>query len=117
MNNIFEKDQFCVQIISAGSFLDTDPSFNGKIFLVETTTVRLNHIAMNEWIDVQIHNCRDCYDTDQEWQEYLSLKKNRENNFRAKIAAAIGLEAAVENISVTQAVSEVFTVVYIHEAK
>ena len=116
MNSIFQKDEFAVQIISTGSFLDDDPGYRGKVYMVETATVRLNHIALNEWADTNISNCRECYETHQEWMDYLAMKEARKKVFEEKVAAAVGFHAA-KGISVAQVVSEVFTVAYIHEAR
>lgn len=82
---------------------------------METSTIRLNHIALNEWGDAQVHNCRECYDTDQEWQDYLAMKKARLNIFKKKIAAAVGYDPDAIGVSVIQVVSEVFSVAHIHE--
>lgn len=116
MNSIFQKDEFAVQIICTGSFLDDDPGYRGKVYQVETATVRLNHVALNEWSDTHISNCRECYETDQEWKDYLALKEARKRAFEEKVASAVGFHAT-KGISVAQVVSEVFTVAYIHEAK
>ena len=116
MNSIFQKDEFAVQIISTCSFLDDDPRYRGKVYMVEIATVRLNHIAMNEWADTNISNCRECYETHQEWMDYLAMKEARKKAFEEKVAAAAGFHAE-KGISVAQVVSEVFTVAYIHEAR
>lgn len=115
MNANFDTNTFAAQLISSGSFVDADPSFNGKVFLVETATVRLNPTALNEWVDAQVHNCRECYDTEEEWQEYKKLKKERQEALDRKVAAVAGFDAE-DGISVTQVISEVFAVAYIHEA-
>lgn len=117
MNSIFRADEFSLQVISSGSFLDNDPGFRGKVYLVETATIRLNHIAMNEWADAQIYNCRDCYENDQDYQDYLARKEAIKKAFDDKIISALGFGRAAGSICITQAVSEVFTVVHIHQAK
>lgn len=47
-NKFFEGKEFAVQVIAKGSFAD-QPSEGGKTYLVETATVRLNHVALGEW--------------------------------------------------------------------
>lgn len=117
MNAIFRENEFAVQTISTGAFLDNDPGYGGKVYLVETSTIRLNHIALNEWLFSQVNNCRECYETDQEWQDYLAQKEIKAQAFKDKIAAAVGYDPAAGSVSITQAVSEVFTIVHIHEVK
>lgn len=116
MNANFDTNTFAAQLISSGSFVDTDPGFGGEVFVVETATVRLNPTAMNEWVDAQLHNCRECYDTEEEWQEYERIKNERQEAFDRKVAAVAGFDAE-DGINVTQIVSEVFAVAYIHEVK
>ena len=116
MNSIFQKDEFAVQIISTGSFLDGDPGYRGKVYQVETATVRLNQVAQNEWFDTRVFNSREDYDTHQEWMDYLSRKEVQKKAFDEKVAAAVGFHAT-KGISVAQVVSEIFTVAYIHEAR
>ena len=47
-----------IQIIAKGSVVDAQQGWNhernqavDESFLVETTTIRLNHVALNEWLD------------------------------------------------------------------
>ena len=47
INEIFRKNEFAVQVIARGAFLDNDPGYGGKVYQVETATIRLNHIALN----------------------------------------------------------------------
>lgn len=46
-NKFFEGKEFAVQVIAKGAFVD-QPSEGGKTYLVETATVRLNHMARKE---------------------------------------------------------------------
>ena len=117
MKNIYRVNDFAVQIIASGSFEDADPGFNGKTYIVETVTVRLNHIAMNEWIFAQAYNDRQCYDSEDEYKEYLDEQEKRKAVFIQKIAKELGYETDGIHVNVTQIVSEIFGVVYIHEKK
>ena len=117
MNDIFKKNEFSIQIISSGAFLDNDPGYRGKVYLVETFVIRLNHIALNEWLLVQARNYRDHYETEQEWQDYLAQKEIQLQAFNDKVAAAVGCDPSAGSITITQALSEIFTVVNIQEAK
>lgn len=117
MNNIFRTNDFAIQVISSGSFLDDSPGCQGKIYLVETATIRLNHIAWQEWLDTRVSNCWKDYETDLEWQAYLSKKERLLKTFNDKIAAAVGYDSAAGSVYVTQVLSEVFTVVHIRKAE
>ena len=45
MNEIFKTKEFAVEVIAAGGFDDeVEP---GKIYRVDTKTLRLNHIALS----------------------------------------------------------------------
>lgn len=116
MNEIFRTNEFAIQIISRGSFLDNDPGFRGKVYQVETVTIRLNQIALDEYFNGQVYNCRDDYETKQEYQDYLTEREARRTAFKGKIAAAVGYDPAAGSVAISQAVSEIFTVVHIHEA-
>lgn len=115
-NNIFETNEFALQVISSGWFLDNDESFNGKMFAVETATVRLNHVALDEYImKASLLNCRECYDTDEEWAKYSETKKRNLEQFNAKVAKATGFET--DGLTITQVQSEVFALCRIFEIK
>ena len=117
MKGIFETKSFAVQVISSGAFVD-HPVYDGSTFLVETATVRLNRVAMSEWSDTIVNDYyRECFDTDEEFEDYVKEKSRLRLKFEQKIAQAVGFtpDPYKEKINVTQVVSEVFTVVWIHQ--
>lgn len=117
INEIFRKNEFAVQVIARGAFLDNDPGYGGKVYQVETATIRLNHIALNEWLCNQANRCREDFDTDKEWAAYMDRQRNITNELDRKIAAAAGFPPIPDNanVNVQQVISEVFAVAYIHE--
>lgn len=117
INEIFRKNEFAVQVIARGAFLDNDPGYGGKVYQVETATIRLNHIALNEWLCNQANRCREDFDTDKEWAAYMDRQRNITNELNRKIAAAAGFPPIPDNanVNVQQVISEVFAVAYIHE--
>lgn len=117
VNEIYRKNDFAIQVVAKGSFLDSDPGYGGKVYEVETATIRLNHVAMNEWIFAQVMNDRECYDTDEEWKQYLADTKTWAGEFEKKIADALGFDTSMASVSISQVVSEVFGVAYIREKK
>lgn len=117
INEIFRKDEFAVQVVARGAFLDNDPGYDGKVYQVETATIRLNHIALNEWLCNQANRYRADFDTDKEWAAYMDRQRNITNELNRKIAAAAGFPPIPDNadVNVQQVISEVFAVAYIHE--
>lgn len=113
-------DSFAVQVIASGSFVDQPVYGGGRTYLVETATVRLNRVALNAWNNAIIHE-RDYYrfDTDGEFETYINEKKRLLLEFERNIAQAVGFtpDPDKEKINVTQVVSEVFAVAWIHEVK
>ena len=48
MHNDFEANKFAAQVIARGSFVDSNTG-NGKVYIVETTVLRLNYVALNAY--------------------------------------------------------------------
>ena len=113
-NKFFEGKEFAVQVIAKGSFVD-QPSEGGKTYLVETATVRLNHVALGEWNISSVD--REWFGTEEEWEHCKAEKRALLQEFREKLGAAVGFAPGPgkENINVEQVVSEVFAVCWIHE--
>jgi hypothetical protein len=114
MKQEFEGNEFVIQIISKGSFVDNGTG-NGSSFLVEATTVRMNHIALNAWILSETMNCRECYDTDEEWKAHKVKYEKRREAVKAQILEALEIDSNKGSVSITQSLSEVFTVVHIRK--
>ena len=114
-NEIFKTNHFAIQVIASGSFLDDDPGFNGKTYTVQAYTIRLNHVALNEWILSTPFNDRLCYETQDEWMAYVDEKKAERATVEKKIADELHLDATAGGITIEKVVSEIFTVVYIFE--
>lgn len=117
INEIFHKNEFAVQVVARGAFLDNDPGYGGKVYQMETATIRLNHIALNEWLCNQANRYRGDFDTDKEWAAYMDRQRNITRELNRKIAAAAGFPPIPDNadVNVQQVISEVFAVAYIHE--
>lgn len=118
--NDFNSNNFAIQVIASGSFVDQPVYGGGRTYLVETATIRLNHVALNAWNDTIVHDYyRECFDTDGEFEAYVNEKKRLLLEFERNIAQAVGFtpDPDKEKINVTQVVSEVFAVAWIHEVK
>lgn len=112
----FEGNDFSLQVISKGSFID-DGVEDGSLYLVEATTIRLNHVALNAWIFSECLNTRDCYEDgekgDAEWEAHKTKYAERRRNWQKQITDILEIDTDSGGISITQSQSEVFTVVYI----
>lgn len=112
----FESDEFAIQIMAKGSFVDIE---GDKQYLIEATTMRLNHVALNAWLDSEMLNCRSCYETGEqgrkEWEAHKAEYAERRKIWKERLLQALDIDAKPEKVSITQSLSEVFTVVYIRE--
>ena len=74
-NTQFEGNEFALQIIAKGGFIDTGQP--DKAYAVEATIIRLNHIALNEWLSSEMFNSRNCYidgpEGDAEWEAHKAV--------------------------------------------
>lgn len=114
--NDFNSEHFAVQVIAAGSFVDKPAYAAGRSYLVETATVRLNHAALNAWNDTRALDDRNCFENDDDWVNYMIRKAILLSSFEECLAKEVGFTPTKsESVTVKQVVSEVFTVVWIHE--
>ena len=98
------EGKFKVEVLAKGQFEDCG-------FIVHTTVIRLNPDAMNEWLESYILNNRYCYEREEEWQAYKKMTEDARKEVNNKIAAALGIQNVEEGFTITQNVSEIFTVV------
>ena len=110
----FEGNEFAIQVIAKGAFVD-EGTGNGKSYIVEATTIRMNHVALEAWIMSQTMNHRECYETQGEWEAHQAKYAERRKVVTAQIAEALEIDSTKGGFSITQSQSEVFTVVHICE--
>lgn len=115
MNSIYKTDDFSIEVVSRGAYLDNDPGYGGKIYAIETATIRLNHVALNQWIMSATTDDRDCYETEHEWEHYRKSREAERDAFNRQVAEALGFPNC-KGVTIAQIISEVFGVAYIHEA-
>jgi hypothetical protein len=111
---MFEGDEFTIQVIAKGSFVDRGKE-DGNSYLIEVFTLRLNHVALNAWILSGTFNCRECYNTNEEWEAHKAKYKAKREVWNKQITEIVGINPDTGSISITQSQSEVFTVVHIQE--
>ena len=69
-------------------------------------------VAMNEFILSDILNCRECYETENEWQDYKAKKTKKREDWENKILQKFGFVKNDKNsVCIAENVSEIFTVV------
>lgn len=102
--NKFEGNEFAVEVLSRGSFIDT--SFPEKVYRVETMTLRLNWVAMNEYNIYPVMD-REDFDTDEEWNEYEVKRMDAQQEWRENLLRAIGLDGC-DCVYVRQVITEIF---------
>lgn len=117
-----KKDDFALQIIARGSYLDAEAG-GGATYMVEAITIRLNHVALQAWLLSETMNSRDCYEDgkigDAQWKSHQEEYNRRREAVTDQILDALGIniDPGNEGVSITQAQSEVFTVVHISRTK
>jgi hypothetical protein len=107
---------FDLQIITRGSYVDSETNPE-KVFVIETTTLRLSQDALNDYLKSIVYDGREVYkdgeDGDQEYAEYKRNKTQRRGEWERRVKTAIGIDEACKSVIITQAHSEVFTAVHI----
>lgn len=116
-NTNFEGDEFAFQVITKGAFVDN--SVGDGSFLVEVTTIRLNPAAMNAWILSDMMDVRECFEDgpagDAQWEAHKVEYAERRRAWTAQVVETLGIDPNAGSVSITQAQTEVFTVVFIRE--
>lgn len=107
-------NNFQAQLISRGSYVDTDPSYMGWAYLVTTYVLRLNPAGLNEYILSSVLSDRYSFATDSEWEEHKAKKKHLQAEFTERIRESLGIPQVLNPV-ITQSLSEVFTAVTIEE--
>ena len=103
--------EFNISVVSKGTFVDQGCE-------ITAITIRLNPVAMNEWIFSSLLNDRMCYEKQEEWEAYKAEKETARAAWESKIYELLGIEKAEGcGLSITRNVSEIFTVVYMQVLK
>ena len=112
--------EFTIQIIARGSVVDTQTEWSRKShqlvdvsYLVETFTIRLNHIAQNAWVDSELRYYDPDWDgvTREERERLNKERAERREAFKRQIQEDIGFDEAQGSFTVNQIIAEFFAVV------
>jgi hypothetical protein len=107
-----KKNVFDFDVVARGSFIDNATS--GDPFLIEAITIRLNHIAFNTWLAPGAYGCPEDYKELAEWEQSKAEKDLARAVWEKTVIDSLGLrrEEGKESVTIIQAMSEVFTMVY-----
>lgn len=108
-------DKFEVEVLSKSTTYDPE-SADGKGWIITNYVLKLNYVALNEWIRNTGHGCREDYDTDEEYNAYVSDLEERRESWKKKIACAIGFTGD-RGIKIVQVLAEFFAVNIIQKFK
>lgn len=103
-----------LQELSRGGFIDQVKTPHGiKAYNVVVFTVRLTPQALSDFMKSEITEESDFFNSAEEYEEYKTSKEEARADICKDIAEALGIK--YKGITVTQNVSEIFTVTQIFE--
>ena len=101
-----------LQVIAKGEFLDCVKSSDGvKKYRCTAIVVRLTPQALNEWIFSRPSDSKDFFKTAEEYENYLADKEKASDDLCRNIVKALNIDC--KGVTVTQNISEIFTVTQI----
>ena len=110
-------NEFGLEVLNQTQIEDTQPHEKllnvHSILLIHIINVRINSTALNAYIGATFKNSRDCYETQEEYLDYVKEMDTRMELWEKTFIKHLGITVREEDsISVTQNLSEFFTVVY-----
>ena len=114
---IWNLNEFGLEVLNQTQIEDTRPHDKllnvRSILLIHIINVRLNSTALNAYIGAAFKNSRDCYETQEEYLDHVKEMDTRMELWKKTFIKHLGITVGEEDsISVTQNLSEFFTVVY-----
>lgn len=101
-----------LQFITKGEFLDCVKSADGTIkFRCTATVIRLTPAALNEWIFSKTNDCKELFESAEEYEKYIADKEKERNELRKSIIKALNIED--KGVKITQNETEIFMVTQI----
>jgi hypothetical protein len=112
------SENFAMQVISRGGFIDNGGAGNGKKYCVETINLRANVKMLEKYIRSSLFNARETYSTQKEWESYRRAKEVHRAAWNERVKQ--DLMSLIPNIYdgscfIQKVQSEVFTLVHIFE--
>ena len=100
-----------IQIVAKGAILDTEMN---EHFLVEATTIRVNHVILNEWLNTNPMLCDPPEDfglSREEYNQRLAERQKRRKKLEDQVAADLRIDRAQGSFAMERIVAEFFTIV------
>jgi hypothetical protein len=111
--------EFDFDVLSKGSFIDDLRNEGSSIFKGEVFSLRLNHIALNEYITSSYQNDREVYpdgETGKEqWLKHIKEKELLHSEWKEKIISILGINKAEHLVFIKQTGAEIFSVFYLNK--
>lgn len=119
---LYALDKCSLEILSETPLEDTEPErpdfLDGYSVMIHIINVRLNREAVSAYYGAKCKNDRFCYETHQEYLDHLAEMNARMELWEKKIQELAGITVREEEgFTVTQNVSEFFTIVYMENLK
>ena len=112
----YKLDEVGMEVLSETKYEDKFP--NVYNVMVHIINVRMNSQAVSTYYDAKCKNDRFCYETHQEYLDHVEEMNARMKLWEKKIQELAGITVREEEgFSVTQNVSEFFTIVYMENIK
>jgi hypothetical protein len=107
-----KENIFDFEVLARGSFIDS--ATGGDSFRIEVITLRLNHIALGEYLTSEYDNSPEHYNTQEEYEQHKVKKEHARISWKKRIIDMLGLYEVVDytGATIAEVQSEVFTVVY-----
>jgi hypothetical protein len=113
-------EEFDFDIIARGAFIDdlrSGGAYPESLFKIEAITLRLNHVALGDYLSSIVSNVRECYvdgpEGEKEFELHKAEYKQRFKVWKQTIIDRLGLEINKHaRAFIEQVQSEIFTVVY-----
>jgi hypothetical protein len=113
-------EEFDFEVIARGAFIDdlrSGGAYPKSLYRVETITLRLNHIALNDYNLSIVGNVRECYsdgaEGDKEFESHKEEYRRRRDVWEKTIIDRLGLETGKGiGVFMGHVESEIFTIVY-----
>jgi len=119
----FESENFAMQIIARGGFVDCGTG-DGQKYYVDTINLRANHIMSNEYIEKSFFSFNDweaCYETkEEEWENDKREKEKQSKAWEEKVKN--DLKTIIPNIYdgtclISKVHLEFFAVMHVYKMK
>lgn len=107
-----ESESPILQLITKGEFLDRVKSSDGEIkYRCTATAIRLTPETLNEWLFSKTNDYKALFESAEEYEKYLADKEKARDDLYKSIIKALNIED--KGVTITQNVSEIFTVTQI----